>query len=52
MDLPPEVIRNRELLERVKGEHHFRGLTTEWWHFDLQNARRYPKLDIDYSRIK
>jgi D-alanyl-D-alanine dipeptidase len=52
MDLPPEVIHNRELLERVMEEHHFRGLETEWWHFDLRNARKYEILDIDYSQIK
>lgn len=52
MDLPAEVIRNRELLERVMQEHHFRGLNTEWWHFDLEHARQYEILDVDYSQIK
>jgi D-alanyl-D-alanine dipeptidase len=52
MDLPPEVIKNRELLERVMTEHNFIGLETEWWHFDLRNARKYEILDIDYSQIK
>lgn len=52
MDLPPEVIHNRELLERVMGEHHFRGLDTEWWHFDFRDWRKYPLLDVDYSQIK
>ncbi len=52
MDLPAEAIKNRELLERVMQRHHFRGLKTEWWHFDLANARHYEILDIDYSQIK
>jgi D-alanyl-D-alanine dipeptidase len=52
MELPPEVIRNRELLERVMAEHHFRGLDTEWWHFDFNNWEKYGILDIDYSQIK
>jgi zinc D-Ala-D-Ala dipeptidase len=52
MDLPPEAIKNRELLERVMQEHNFRGLDTEWWHFDLRNAKKYEILDIDYSQIK
>jgi D-alanyl-D-alanine dipeptidase len=46
-DLPEEVIRNRELLERVLTKHGFVGLPTEWWHFDDQDWRRYPLLDVD-----
>jgi D-alanyl-D-alanine dipeptidase len=52
MDLPPEAIKNRQLLEQVMKRHHFRGLKTEWWHFDLANARQYEILDIDYAEIK
>jgi D-alanyl-D-alanine dipeptidase len=51
-DLPAEVIQNRELLERVMTKHGFRGLETEWWHFDFHNARKYEILDIDYSQIR
>jgi zinc D-Ala-D-Ala dipeptidase len=52
MDLPPEVIHNRELLQRVMEEHHFRGLDTEWWHFDFRGWKKYELLDIDYSQIR
>src|SRR5580698_1291981 len=52
MDLPAEAIRNRELLERVMTKHGFTGLPTEWWHFDLNNWREYPIMDVDYSQIK
>ncbi len=52
MDLPAEVIKNRDLLEQVMQKHHFRGLKTEWWHFDLEHARQYQILDVDYSQIK
>lgn len=51
-DLPEEQIRNRELLERVMTRHGFRGLPTEWWHFDFGDWRRYEILDVDYSRIR
>ncbi len=47
-----EEIKNRELLERVMTEHGFTGLPTEWWHFDLNNWRDYPIMDVDYSQIK
>src|SRR6478736_796219 len=46
MDLPAEVIQNRELLERVLTKHGFVGLPTEWWHFDDRDWRNYPLLDI------
>jgi D-alanyl-D-alanine dipeptidase len=52
MDLPLEVIRNRELLENIMSEHGFTGLPTEWWHYDLNNWREYPIMDVDYSQIK
>jgi D-alanyl-D-alanine dipeptidase len=45
-DLPEDVIRNRELLERVLTKHGFVGLPTEWWHFDDADWRNYPLLDL------
>ncbi len=47
-----EELRNRELLERVMEKHGFKGLFTEWWHFDDVNSKRYELLDIDSSEIK
>jgi D-alanyl-D-alanine dipeptidase len=52
MDLPAEAIEDRELLQRVMTKHGFTGLPTEWWHFDLNNWREYPIMDVDYSQIK
>jgi len=46
-NLPEEVIRNRQLLERVMAKHGFMGLPTEWWHFDDRDWRRYPLSDVD-----
>jgi D-alanyl-D-alanine dipeptidase len=52
IDLPPDVIKNRELLEQVMTEHGFKGLKTEWWHFDMKGWQKYPLMDVDYSQIK
>lgn len=52
MDLPEEVLKNRELLETVMKKHGFRGLPTEWWHFDFRDSEKYEILDIDYSAVK
>lgn len=46
MELPEEVIRNRELLERVMTKHGFVGLRTEWWHFDDVDWKDYPITDL------
>lgn len=47
MQLPEEVVRNRQLLESVMTRHGFVGLPTEWWHFDFGDWRKYPLLDVD-----
>lgn len=52
MKLPGQVLRNRQLLEDVMTRHGFRGLDTEWWHFDYQGAMKYEILDVDYAELK
>jgi D-alanyl-D-alanine dipeptidase len=52
MHLDAEPIRNRELLERVMTKHGFVGLSTEWWHFDDADWKRYGILDVDYSKVR
>ncbi|CAI0790791.1 MAG: D-alanyl-D-alanine dipeptidase [Serratia proteamaculans] len=43
-DFPPEVQRNRLLLNAVMAAGGFRGIASEWWHFELPNAGDYPLL--------
>ena len=50
-DLPEETIRNRALLETLMTKHGFIGLPTEWWHFDDENWKRYPIMDVDASKL-
>jgi D-alanyl-D-alanine dipeptidase len=52
MKLPGQVLRNRQLLEDVMTSHGFRGLDTEWWHFDYQGAMKYEILDVDYAELR
>ena len=42
MNLPENVIKNRELLDQLMERHGFVGLSTEWWHFDLKDWKKYP----------
>lgn len=50
-ELPADVLHNRDLLEKVMTRHHFHGLESEWWHFDLKDFKRYEILDVDYSQL-
>jgi D-alanyl-D-alanine dipeptidase len=43
--------RNRELLLRVMEAEGFRVYHSEWWHFDHQDWRRYPILNLTFDQI-
>lgn len=51
INLPPEAIANRKILEDVMTRHGFIGLPTEWWHFDDTDWQRYPILDVPVGSI-
>ncbi len=40
---------NRQQLRSAMLRHGFKGITSEWWHFDDTNWRRYGLLDVDFS---
>ncbi|RJT54738.1 D-alanyl-D-alanine dipeptidase [Rahnella variigena] len=44
-DLPPQIQRNRLLLNAVMAAGGFKGITSEWWHFELPDAKTYPLLE-------
>lgn len=52
MNLPKEVIDNRNLLEEVMKEHGFIGLDTEWWHFDYQGWKSYDIPAVDIAELE
>lgn len=43
-DLPVAVQRRRLLLNAIMQGGGFQGIDTEWWHFELPHAERYPLL--------
>jgi len=51
MDLPPEALRNRKILEEAMRQEGFLPLPTEWWHFDAPNWKSYPVLDIPLREV-
>lgn len=45
MDLPRNIIDNRQYIEDVMSKNGFKGLPTEWWHFDWQGSEEMEFLD-------
>jgi D-alanyl-D-alanine dipeptidase len=43
--------RNRDLLRRTMEAEGFRVYHSEWWHFDHQDWRRYPILNLTFDQI-
>ncbi|RPE12257.1 hypothetical protein EGT74_01485 [Chitinophaga lutea] len=52
MDLDAEVIENRTLLRTLMEAHGFVALETEWWHYALKDAARFPLMDIGFEELK
>lgn len=48
-DVPVAAQRNRLLLNAIMFGAGFVGMATEWWHFELPNARDYPLLDDHFD---
>lgn len=40
-----QALQNRNLLEDYMQKHGFLGLSTEWWHFDLENWESFPVIE-------
>ena len=48
----PEGLANRRLLQEEMEREGFAGLSTEWWHFDDRDAKKYPLLDLPFSAVE
>jgi D-alanyl-D-alanine dipeptidase len=46
--LEPKHVENRSLLREVMGEGGWRGISTEWWHFD---GGERVKIRAEYARV-
>ena len=46
-----EALKNRQILQEEMEKEGFHGLTTEWWHFDYKDAKKYPVLDLSFSSV-
>ncbi len=46
-----EALENRRILQEEMEKEGFAGLSTEWWHFDDPEAKKYPVLDLPFSSV-
>ena len=51
MDLPEEAIRHRTILRTAMESHGFKGIETEWWHYDFRGWKGKPNLDISIDDL-
>lgn len=45
-DLPGHILENRQLLKQTMEKYGFQSVRTEWWHYNLKAAFRYPVADF------
>ncbi len=51
-DVSPEAAENRRLLRTLMEAHGFVPLETEWWHYALKGASRFPLMDIPFEHLR
>ena len=48
-DLSENVLSNRTLLKRIMEENGLWSIRTEWWHYNLANASKYPIANFEWE---
>jgi D-alanyl-D-alanine dipeptidase len=52
MTVSDEAIVNRRILREAMERSGFRHLSSEWWHFDFVDWKKYPVTDIPFEKLK
>ena len=52
VNLPPEVLENRNYLRSTMEKNGFRKFDTEWWHYSFGNSEDYEVLDFSFDQLK
>jgi len=50
--ISPEKAANRDLLKGIMEHFGFVALSTEWWHYSLPNAKRFPLLNLSFKKLR
>lgn len=45
------AIKNRQILQEAMEKEGFHGISTEWWHFDDVDCKKYPVLDLPIAEV-
>ena len=48
-NLPKEILDNRKLLKETMEKHGFWSTRTEWWHYNLDGAHKYPIANFKWD---
>ncbi|MGB4845665.1 MAG: M15 family metallopeptidase [Ferruginibacter sp.] len=51
IDLPAQILQNRQLLKSIMEKYGFVALDTEWWHYYLPNTKDFELLDITFKKL-
>jgi len=51
MKAPKDAVEHRTILEAAMTAEGFRGISTEWWHFDFKDAKTLPVLDLSFDQV-
>lgn len=51
VNLPADIIKNRELLIRTMRKYGFRVIPNEWWHFDFIGWKNYALMDVPFEQL-
>jgi len=52
MDLPENVLENRNFLITTMQKHGFKVYPYEWWHFDFVGWQEFPLMDISFEQLE
>lgn len=52
MNLPQEVIENRELLKTTMEKYGFSPINSEWWHYDFEGWKNFELMDISFEQLE
>lgn len=50
-DFSEEVLKNRKLLKSIMHKHGFKSYSSEWWHYNYKDWRKYNIMDISFDEL-
>jgi len=52
VNLPDDILKNRNLLKETMEKYGFKEFATEWWHYSLPDPERFDVLDLSFGELK